>query len=953
MAENKEPRKKAPTKQSLAESREEISKRIFELSMQLVGQIDKDDNPSIAIPVRGSRNVEFDKATKKIVLGEKIAHRFMFNVGHAKKFMQTMLVGSYVKKDLLDQNLTATLRDLYYAKKRTIAGTKEDTIDEQKESDLAIVDFEVALDTFREKLHLRAEPKGRLAGNMVITDRVRDKIDTIDLGKMGSGGWAVPSIVEQIEFKDVGAEYVLVAEKNALFDRLNEDDYWMKNKCLIMTTAGQAARGARRFLQRLNDELKLPVYILSIDGNEPILIQDAGGSIRHPTIKQYVDSSMAAYGITSDGYCERTIGSGNAFQVSREGKSTLGRVMNSVRHPIYEDLYEVTARSGYSARVTASQSLMVFDSDKYEIVPKSVKQLSVGDYLVCPAKVPNNESLSEINVAREILQKSPYLLNKTQVLNNGKFVPLAQVAASTDFNQSLKLRHGKSELQFNSILSAGPEFCRLLGYYTAEGSHGSTARLTFGAHEKEYVKDAQECVKKSLGVDAHAFWQETAVHLDFGGLFASKLFTEILETGVGAGHKQVPPAMFNVPNAFKVEFLRGYFRGDGNLRFGRKGCRLGGNTISRKLAADLVLLVRQLGGWATVQKKPVRGKKMRHEAYHVSISDRKTLRLLREIVLDLAKQNYGAVALYLDGGREKLSAHKTIPAPVLKTIQQEFYRLTGKGLSPLVNNQKRIAFEKIAALIKPFADGESVLYNDKVLAFLPSEEAEELGTRQVANALSMKFTTVFKSLKRLEREGFVASKKVRGNLFWHKLKENPVDAEARRKFGVVKNLVENEIVLLDVKKVEKVAPTTDLVYDIEVYPTHTFIGGLGGLQLKNTDADPYGWYIYSTMKYGSMALAHESDRLGCPNAHFIGMSISDIEHYDLRSVTIKAKDVDIKRAEEMKQYEWFKQKEWQTEINKFLDKKIKAEIQALSSKSLQYVSNVYLPEKIKSQDFLP
>ncbi len=382
MAENKEPRKKAPTKQSLAESREEIAKRIFELSMQLVGQIDKEDNPSIAIPVRGSRNVEFDKEAKKIVLGEKIAHRYLFNVGHARKFMQTMLVASYVKKDLLDQNLTATLRDLYYAKKRTIPGTKEDTIDEQKESDLAIVDFEVALDTFREKLHLRAEPKGRLAGDMVITDRVRDKVDTIDLGHMGSGGWAVPSIVEQIEFKDVGAEYVLVAEKNALFDRLNEDDYWKKNKCIIMTTAGQSARGARRFLQRLSDELNLPVYIL-------------------------------------------------------------------------------------------------------------------------------------------------------------------------------------------------------------------------------------------------------------------------------------------------------------------------------------------------------------------------------------------------------------------------------------------------------------------------------------------------------------------------------------------------------------------------------------------TDADPYGWYIYSTMKYGSMALAHESDRLGCPNAHFIGMSISDIEHYDLRSVTIKAKDVDLKRAEEMKGYEWFKQKAWQTEINKFLEKKIKAEIQALSSKSLQYVSKVYLPEKIEAQDFLP
>ncbi|MEM0475324.1 MAG: DNA topoisomerase IV subunit A [Candidatus Norongarragalinales archaeon] len=244
-------------------SREEMVKRIVELAEGIVKEIEAEQNPHIDIPIRGSSNVFYDEKGKRIVLGDKIAKRFLFNVSHARKFMQTLLVASYVKKDLLENNLTATLRDLYYAKKHTIPGSKEDTIDEQKESDLAIVDLEVALDSFRERLHLRAEPKGRMAGELVVVDRVRDKVDVIDLSKMGSGGWAVPSIVEQIEFKDVGVEYVLVAEKNAIFDRLNEDGYWKKNKCLLMTTAGQAARGARRLLQRLSTELKLPIYCLT------------------------------------------------------------------------------------------------------------------------------------------------------------------------------------------------------------------------------------------------------------------------------------------------------------------------------------------------------------------------------------------------------------------------------------------------------------------------------------------------------------------------------------------------------------------------------------------------------------------------------------------------------------------------------------------------------------------
>src|SRR3989338_8766733 len=232
--------------QTPEQKRVEMQEKLTVLGNDLIKEINAGDNLHLDIPIRGSANVLFDEKEKKILLGDKMAKRYLFNVAHARRFMQTMLVASYVKKDLLENNLTATLRDLYYAKKRTIKGFKEDTIDEQKESDLAIVDLEVAMDSFRERLHLRAEPKGRMAGDMVVLDRVRDKVDRIDLSKMGSGGWAVPSIVEQIEFKDVGIEYVLVAEKNAIFDRLNEDGYWAKNKCLLMTTAGQAARGARR-----------------------------------------------------------------------------------------------------------------------------------------------------------------------------------------------------------------------------------------------------------------------------------------------------------------------------------------------------------------------------------------------------------------------------------------------------------------------------------------------------------------------------------------------------------------------------------------------------------------------------------------------------------------------------------------------------------------------------------
>jgi DNA topoisomerase VI subunit A/intein/homing endonuclease len=930
-----------------SEENKKTDKLIEELALNLEKQIDKNENPHIEIPIRGSANVSFDETLQRIVLGDKKSKRFLFNVSHARRFMQTLLVASYVKKDLLANDLTATIRDLYYAKKHTIPGTKEDTIDEQNESNLAIVDLEVALETFREMLHLRAEPKGRMAGKIVIEDRVRDKVDSIDLSRMGSGGWAIPSIVEQIEFKKADVDFVLVAEKNAIFDRLNEDKYWEKNNCILITTAGQAARGARRILQRISEELKLPIYCLSIDGNEPIVVVGDDGWINHPRIKDFVESAVSVYGVSNRGYYEKTLTEGNALQVARDGKVSVGMISNAVRHEIFEDLFEVTTNSGYSVRVTSSQSIMVFDSERFEIVPKSVKEIRKGDFAVCPSKVPNNESFSSINLLKEF-KNTPQLSEKIYVLVGERFVPLK--SAVVDVNQNHVLRFGKSKLRFQSILSVTPELCRLLGYFAAEGSSTNEVQLAFGAHEKNYLEDVQKCVEKCFGLKCNYHLHGTSGTVCFGGLLGKEVFLNVFKCGWHAEGKQVPPMIFNVSNSLKVEFLRGYFRGDGNLKISSKGCKLWASTISRKLASDVIFLVHQIGGWATVNKKPVRGK-MRHEAYHVGVSDRKTLKMLSNIVIDLSKDKTVEVQKYLSGESEKLSIYKTLPSVLFKKVQKEFYRVTKRGLSPLINNQKRIAFEKLKPLVSSVNDFESVLLKDKTLEFL--SEKDEVKTSEIAQALGLKFITVFKSLSRLEVKGFVKSRKIKGDRIWLKLKNNSINNEAAKKLSVLKNLIDNQVVLLDIKKVEKVKPTTDLVYDIEVFPTHTFVGGLGGIQLKNTDSDPYGWYIYSTMKYGSMALAHESARLGCPKMKFLGMSASDIEHYNLQKASIKAKEVDIKRAMEIKNYSWFKHKRWQEEIDKFLEKKYKAELQALSSKNLQYISNTYIPEKIKNEDFLP
>ncbi len=216
-------------------------------------------NPFVEIPIRSLANVKYSEKKRLIELGGQKQKRYFFNVSMAKKFMQTFLV-SDACKELIDAGKTTSIRDLYYIAKHTIGDTKQNTFEEQDESDPIIEDLEVALDALREELHLFASRKGSMVGPITI----RDSGDTIDLRRMGSGGWAVPSIVEEnvIQFVRHEAKYVLLIEKDAVWTRFNEDKYWKREHCIIVQGGGQPPRGVRRLVQRLHSELKLPVYVL-------------------------------------------------------------------------------------------------------------------------------------------------------------------------------------------------------------------------------------------------------------------------------------------------------------------------------------------------------------------------------------------------------------------------------------------------------------------------------------------------------------------------------------------------------------------------------------------------------------------------------------------------------------------------------------------------------------------
>ncbi|QDS90381.1 DNA topoisomerase VI subunit A [Rosistilla ulvae] len=245
------------------------------LADKVVSSATRGRDPFLDIPTRALSNVRFNKTKRYIEMGKNTNRRELFNLNQARSYMQTLLAGSGCK-GLIDEGKTTSIRGLYYRMKHTIKGAKEETFNNQGESDAVIEDLEVLANSLREELHLYADKRGEMVGPIVLEDMG----DEIDCARMGSGGYGIPSIVEpdRIKFKRCTADFILHVEKGTVWQRFNEDKFWKKHNCLLTHGAGQPPRGVRRLLHRMHNELELPVYC--------VLDNDPWGYYIYSVIKQ-------------------------------------------------------------------------------------------------------------------------------------------------------------------------------------------------------------------------------------------------------------------------------------------------------------------------------------------------------------------------------------------------------------------------------------------------------------------------------------------------------------------------------------------------------------------------------------------------------------------------------------------------------------------------------------------
>jgi len=215
--------------------------------------------PELVMPQRNLSNVTYDIKKGYFEMKGNFKTRTL-DVNSVKTFAQTLRLMSLAKDMVADEDF-ATKREAYYVSKNW----GEAKFNEQRESDTVLDDIEGMFsikDVTRETLRFVPEEHGgSVVGNLTVIDRDPETHEEIrsDCAAMGSGAYTVPSSVDHLGFETT-AEFIIAIETGGMFQRLNHHRYWRTANCILVEMGGVPTRATRRFVRRIAEGLKLPVY---------------------------------------------------------------------------------------------------------------------------------------------------------------------------------------------------------------------------------------------------------------------------------------------------------------------------------------------------------------------------------------------------------------------------------------------------------------------------------------------------------------------------------------------------------------------------------------------------------------------------------------------------------------------------------------------------------------------
>lgn len=225
---------------------ETTRKRLALTVEQFLDDISEDPaHVAFYIPSRSAENVAYDHNAKMVLLGNQTVERQFRHLSSVSSIVQLTGIMRYINEILLAEK-HATKRHLFYRDVNLFGN--------QRVSDGLLEDVGALLRASRSSLNVIASAKGKVIGKISF----REGGDLIDCTQ-GIGGHAITPMLDQVTDLQSDAEFVLVIEKDAVFQDLAEDKFFNYIPSVMITASGQPDMATRMFIKRVHEELELPI----------------------------------------------------------------------------------------------------------------------------------------------------------------------------------------------------------------------------------------------------------------------------------------------------------------------------------------------------------------------------------------------------------------------------------------------------------------------------------------------------------------------------------------------------------------------------------------------------------------------------------------------------------------------------------------------------------------------
>lgn len=319
---------------------------------------------------------------------------------------------------------------------------------------------------------------------------------------------------------------------------------------------------------------------------------------------------------------------------------------------------KVVTKTGFEIECTEDHRFLTIRNGKLEWV--KAKEMETGQYVAMIRRNPFNPSEKEFHsivpdsvharISDELFKKikknvkEKYGKYKTFSQKTGiKSSRLRHFLASNDTNQPIKrlkkivknmdisneelyseieLVGSRNYTRYKMPEKISPKFCRLLGFILSDGTITRKNRIRLFNKDRKLLMKYKKILKDEFDIDGRILNAENCLVLQTHASWLCKVMKNI---GIKLGRKariiEMPEIILQLPKKHQINFLSGYFDGDGCFQnYNGRTYSILFTTFSKKMAQDINFLLLSLGMISSIRHTD------KKDSYTVGLMGGKNLR---------------------------------------------------------------------------------------------------------------------------------------------------------------------------------------------------------------------------------------------------------------------------------------------------------------------------------------